>query len=275
MLDIVGLPVQSLVKKYGKPVRVETSEYGFQWHVYSRNLKKLLVAGVESGIVVAAYSNSKSLAFRSIRFGASKSAVRKALGVPLSYVRRDSTVFILNEPDKKDYIELGEHFAIVFYDMLKGGGVTAMLVVPKEAEINMLIDRPQLSGAALTAYQRLSMDLVNAARARAGLGKLASDAKLVKLAAARCADMRDRNYFSHITPEGKTPFDLARAAGIRFKSMGENIAYGNHSAILAHESFMNSKGHKDNILKKVYKKIGTAAAAGGARYLLLAQEFIR
>lgn len=275
MLDIIGLPVQSLTKKLGKPMRLEASGYGFQWHVYGKNLKKYLLAGVDSGIVVAAYSNSKQLAFRGIRFNAARDAVRASLGKPLAHIRRDNVVYIINEADRKDYFDIGGHFAVVFYDILAGKGVTSMLIVPKAAEISALIDRAPLSAEALQAYQRISADLVNAARARAGLGKLAADTRLGKLAAARTADMRDRDYFSHVNPDKKNPFDLARAAGIRFKSMGENIAYGHHSPIFAHESFMNSTGHRNNILKKVYRKLGTGVAAGGSRYVLLAQEFIR
>jgi hypothetical protein len=275
MLDILGLPVASVIKKNGKPSRIEPSEYGFQWYVFSRNYKKYLLAGIASGIVVAAYSNSKSLSYKGVKFNAARAAVRSALGKPLAYIRTDKLVYILNDADRRDYIDMGDRFAVVFYDMLKGGGVTAMLIVPKDAETAALTARPALPAEVAAAYGRVSADLVNASRARFGLKKLAADAKLARFATSRCADMRDRNYFDHITPDRKSPFDLARGAGIRFKSMGENIAYGNYNAILAHESFMNSKGHRDNILKKAYRKIGTGAAYGGTRYVILAQEFIR
>jgi ABC-type multidrug transport system fused ATPase/permease subunit len=55
----------------------------------------------------------------------------------------------------------------------------------------------------------------------------------------------------------------------------ENIAYGNHNAIFAHESFMNSAGHRSNILKSNYSYVGTGTAYGSSRYVLLSVEFMR
>ncbi len=273
MLDIVGMPIKDYIKKYGKPTRIERNEYGFYWYVYAKDYNKFLLVGVAGVTVVGAYSNSIYLSYRGIKQNAAKAAVRAILGTPLKYIRRDNLVHILNDADQKDYFEAGDKFIIVFYDILKGGGVTGILVVPKAAETRMLLDRPALDDKAVLCYQRISLDLVNAVRVRNGLKTLTADAKSTRLAVSRSKDMRDRNYFSHYTPEGKSPFDQARKLGIKFKHMGENISFGNHNAIFCHESFMNSAGHRAIILKAAYKKIGVGVAAGGDRYVLVAQEF--
>lgn len=273
MLDILGMPIKDYIKKYGKPSRIEHNEYGFYWYVYAKDYRKYLLVGVAGVTVVGAYSNSAHLQYRGIKPGATKDTVRAVLGTPLKYIRRDNMIHIISEAAQKDYFEAGDRYVVVFYDMAKGGGVTSILVVPKAKETNALIDRPPLDAKAQLAYQRISLDLVNSIRIRNGLKKLAADAKNTRLATARCKDMRDRDYFSHFTPEGLSPFDQARKMGIRFKSMGENIAFGNHTAIFCHEQLMNSAGHRAIILKPSYTKLGVGVAYGGTRYVIVTQEF--
>ena len=100
------------------------------------------------------------------------------------------------------------------------------------------------------------MDLINSVRVRSGLKALAVDSMDTELAASRSKDMRDRNYFSHYTPENVSPADQARKMGIKYTSLGENIAYGEHNAIFAHEAFMDSPEHRSNVLMAKYTKIG-------------------
>ena len=68
--------------------------------------------------------------------------------------------------------------------------------------------------------------------------------------------MIDRNFFAHNTPDGQTPFDRMKAAGISYSSAGENIAAGQSSPQNVMDSWMNSPGHKENIMNNRFKKIG-------------------
>jgi uncharacterized protein YkwD len=121
------------------------------------------------------------------------------------------------------------------------------------------------------------VDLINSIRVRSGLKKLAVNSLDAQLAVSRSTDMRDRDYFSHYTPapENLSPSDQAKSMGIKYSSLGENIAYGDHNAILAHEAFMNSAGHRSNVLKAKYTKIGAGVACGGSRYVLLTDIFTK
>ncbi|MGY1692233.1 CAP domain-containing protein [Geodermatophilus sp. SYSU D01105] len=103
--------------------------------------------------------------------------------------------------------------------------------------------------------------LVNEARADAGCAPLAADGALAAVARAHSADMRDRDYFSHTTPEGLSPFDRAEQAGVDH-ARAENIAYGQPDAAAVMEDWMNSSGHRANILDCELTTLGVGVAEG-------------
>ena len=85
--------------------------------------------------------------------------------------------------------------------------------------------------------------------------------------------MIDRNFFAHNTPDGQTPFDRMKAAGISYSSAGENIAAGQSSPQNVMDSWMNSPGHRKNILNRDFEYIGVGLARGGSYGIYWAQEF--
>ncbi|MEU1184715.1 CAP domain-containing protein [Streptomyces sp. NPDC005820] len=107
------------------------------------------------------------------------------------------------------------------------------------------------------------VDLTNRERTRAGLRPLAVDARLATAAQAHCADMVARAFYSHTSPEGTQPWDRAAAAGSTRRTIGENIACGQRSAAEVVEGWMNSPGHRANILKPAFTHIGVGYAGGG------------
>ena len=107
------------------------------------------------------------------------------------------------------------------------------------------------------------VDLTNRERAGAGLPPLASDALLTTAAQAHSADMVARAFYSHTSPEGSQPWDRAAAAGARRRSIGENIACGQRSPAEVVDGWMNSPGHRANILKPDFTHIGIGFAGGG------------
>jgi len=105
------------------------------------------------------------------------------------------------------------------------------------------------------------LTLVNEARATAGCRPVVADAALATVARAHSADMRDRDYFSHTSPEGLSPFDRARAAGVAY-ARAENIAYGQRDAAAVMQAWMGSAGHRANILDCALTKLGVGVAEG-------------
>ncbi|WP_282083643.1 CAP domain-containing protein [Streptomyces tendae] len=107
------------------------------------------------------------------------------------------------------------------------------------------------------------VDLTNRERAAAGLPALAVDARLTTAAQAHSADMVARDFYSHTDPDGGKPWDRAAAAGAARRTVGENIACGQRSPADVVEGWMNSPGHRANILKSDFTRIGVGLAGGG------------
>jgi len=120
--------------------------------------------------------------------------------------------------------------------------------------------------------EKQMLDLVNQERQAAGINQLAADPELTEVARRHSADMFARGYFAHDTPEGLTPFDRMRAANVRFLTAGENLALAPTLSV-AHTGLMNSPGHRANILRKEFGRVGIGIMDGGMRGLMVSQEF--
>lgn len=120
---------------------------------------------------------------------------------------------------------------------------------------------------------RAVLNLVNQERSRAGLSALSLDKRLNTAAQKKAEDMRNNNYFDHQSPTLGSPFDLMRSEGINYTTAGENIAAGQQSAKAVMESWMNSSGHRANILNKNYKHLGVGFCTGGRYGTYWVQEF--
>ncbi|WP_367325433.1 CAP domain-containing protein [Streptomyces sp. HUAS ZL42] len=107
------------------------------------------------------------------------------------------------------------------------------------------------------------VDLTNRERTRAGLRPLAPDPLLARAAQAHSADMVARSFYSHTSPEGSRPWDRAAAAGSARRTIGENIACGQRSPAEVVDGWMNSPGHRANILNPGFTHIGVGFAGGG------------
>ena len=126
-----------------------------------------------------------------------------------------------------------------------------------------------------SAWQYEVLFLTNLERANAGLPSLVWSVELARLAEAHCADMADRGFFAHVTPEGVTPLDRARAAGIEFTGIAENIAAGQPDPSSVVQSWMNSPNHRANIMDPNLTELGIAYVRGGRYGIYWAQEFIK
>ncbi|GAA2107818.1 CAP domain-containing protein [Actinomadura alba] len=126
-------------------------------------------------------------------------------------------------------------------------------------------------GLARTASEVIS--LTNAERAEARLRPLAADPRLASAAQAHSADMVARGFYSHTSPEGGEPWDRAAAAGCTHRGIGENIACGQRSPAEVVQGWMNSPGHRANILKPDFTHIGIGFVGGGRRATYWTQLF--
>ena len=108
--------------------------------------------------------------------------------------------------------------------------------------------------------------LVNQARAEKGLSALSLNDSLSAVAQKKAEDMKNNNYFSHTSPTYGSPFDMIKNAGISYKSAGENIAMGQKTAEAVFNAWMNSSGHRANILSSKFTQMGIGVTDGSTRY---------
>lgn len=125
-----------------------------------------------------------------------------------------------------------------------------------------VLNIPQVSQA-VRAYEQEVVRLVNAQRAQNGLKPLAENWELSRVARYKSADMASRRYFSHESPTYGSPYQMMRSFGISFRSAGENIAYGQRTPAAVVGAWMNSSGHRANILSSSYTQIGVGYQEAG------------
>lgn len=125
--------------------------------------------------------------------------------------------------------------------------------------------------SALSAYEQKVVDLTNQERAKNGLPALKIDSALSKMAHEKSRDMSANGYFSHTSPTYGSPFDMMKKYGITYHYAGENIAMGQQTPEEVVKAWMNSQGHRENILNPNYNYIGVGYVSQGNYWT---QEFI-
>ena len=125
-----------------------------------------------------------------------------------------------------------------------------------------VLNIPQLSDTVLQ-YESEVIRLVNEIRVQNGLKALTTNWELSRVARYKSEDMVKNRYFSHNSPTYGTPFQMMRSFGLSYQTAGENIAYGQRTPAAVVDAWMNSSGHRANILNSSYTQIGVGYCASG------------
>ncbi|WP_062046579.1 CAP domain-containing protein [Bacillus sp. JCM 19034] len=123
-------------------------------------------------------------------------------------------------------------------------------------------EAPQQTEGISTIEQQV-IDLTNQERRNQGLSELQADSSLSQVAREKSKDMQQNSYFSHTSPTYGSPFDMMRDFGISYRSAGENIAQGQRSAQEVVQAWMDSQGHRENIMNPDYTHIGVGYVEQG------------
>jgi uncharacterized YkwD family protein/spore coat assembly protein SafA len=129
--------------------------------------------------------------------------------------------------------------------------------------------------ASVKSIELKVVELVNKVRAQHGLQILTNNWQLERVARFKSADMMNKNYFSHTSPTYGSPFTMMENFGIRFSAAGENIAMGQRTPEQVMNDWMNSPGHRANILSPNYNQIGVGLAQDGGGRTYWTQMFIK
>jgi len=154
-------------------------------------------------------------------------------------------------------------------------GISELIAAnPQVSNINLIYPGQKLNIPTqdqIKEYEQEVIRLVNVERTKQGLKELKYDWELARVARYKSEDMRDNNYFSHNSPVYGSPFDMMKNFGINYKAAGENIAKGQSTPEQVVKAWMNSSGHRANILSTKFTHIGVGYAKNGH---IWTQQFI-
>lgn len=123
--------------------------------------------------------------------------------------------------------------------------------------------QPTQSSSSVSAYEKKVVELTNVERAKQGLAPLTLDTELSKVARTKSQDMKNKNYFDHNSPTYGSPFDMMKSFGISYRAAGENIAMGQTTPEQVVQAWMDSPGHRANIMNSSFTHIGVGYVASG------------
>lgn len=132
------------------------------------------------------------------------------------------------------------------------------LNIPGSTSTNAGTKTPVTSAPSQSTFASQVVNLVNQERSKAGLRPLTSNSALTAMALDKAKDMYNNGYFDHTSPTYGSPFDMMSKYGIRFSYAGENIAKGQQTPEAVMKAWMNSTGHRQNILSPNFTQIGVA-----------------
>src|SRR5690606_39240036 len=164
-------------------------------------------------------------------------------------------------------------FIKFFYDNFQSGIIAGIRIVESETELALRSFYGPPRDRLRESFERQSFELANAARAQRGLDLFAWNDPLTGVARRHREHLAARDFFDHVNPDGEMPWDRLEAAGIPFRAAGESIAAGQSDAIEAHHAWMNSEGHRRNILSDL-RALGVGVAFGGDYSVYYTQNFI-
>lgn len=248
------------------------NEYGLHWKVRDLDYKNLELYSDLNGEVVAEYSTRTNFEKYGVKIGDTKEDALRLLGKELGYIatKDRSQYYRPSRSGESLFYEMNGEYVVYYYDLYDNNKIRSIQWVKKEVEESKGGEYGLPSKELRKGFEDLTVLLINQTRMAEGLDPLLQRNDITPIARAHSEDMVANNFYSHVNLKGESPQDRVRNAGFQDLGTGENIFMGPASAIVAHEGFMNSKGHRDNILRPGYDyvSVGVAfnTATGGTPY---------
>lgn len=246
----IGDREAAVLAALGEPDRRDPAAGGYTWFVYNSDYAAFAQIGVSGGRVVALFSNADVWSESDgIRSGASVETVAAHAGVGERELRNK---------EKHVYEKDGQRITL-YLDRHAEGRVEGVLV--EDARGAGLEKGAPATADLVSVYERQIFDLANVFRLKNGLSVLEWHDTVADAARKHSEDMASRGYFDHESPEGHSPGDRLRAVGLaKYAAYAENIAAGYRDAFEAHNGWINSSGHRENLLMKELETLGVGAA---------------
>lgn len=258
----LGSHKNEVEKLLGSPRRVSHNEYNHKWYTYHQHYNKFVsVIYDDNHHVVGLYTNQNLISSSiGVKYGTPKETVQQKLGTPLKKILKGNVYYQIDSQGEYDIYFIDDSYVTIFYDIHNNYTVTAILMIDENLEKQKKDYYGEPRKQLVTGFEYQLFDLTNAARVRHGLKPVKWDEFARATARKHSEDMAKNNFFGHTNLKGQSPFDRMKEDKLVFKMAGENLAYGQMNSIYAHEGLMNSKGHRENILKPEYEYLGVGVA---------------
>lgn len=279
----IGDSTNVVTKVLGEPDRKEKSAYGYIWWIYNRSLTDYVQVGVKDNRVVTIYSNAPTWTYQRVAVGTPITDVKKLFSLePVVVFSYDDVKYSFNVSESFDgekYLIIEDDLAVEIYvdkhandtvssirfsdlqTLLTIGGYSVSMSYYGNPPANKA---PVLSQADQESVDRANelqiFDLVNVVRLRNGLPILQWHEQAANVARSHTTDMLEAQFFSHVSPRNGQLSDRFEKAAIPYRLIGENIAYGQRDAIDVHEGWLNSIGHRENVLHETFQLLGVGAS---------------
>lgn len=243
----IGDRADKLASLLGKPARVLAGEADSQWHIYHKDSRNFAMYGVAGGTVSAMYTMIPDLWHSA-----------SALRLGMTFGEAISAGGLTGSPNNDEYQYSRDGVqTTLFLDSHDRNKLIGVLVESAD------LQRPSntsLSSAVLSDMELLLFELASAERVKRGVSPLIWDAKAAASARGHSKDMVARKFFRHENPDGASPFVRMKAQGITYGNAAENIAEGYADSLRAHYGWINSEGHRLNVLNDKLQRLGTGIA---------------
>ncbi|ABX40832.1 CAP domain-containing protein [Lachnoclostridium phytofermentans] len=250
----IGDSKSDVVSAFGSPNRTDDTEYNYDFMVYNDNYKKFMMIAIADSKVVGWYTDSTDFSYQGLSTSSKVSSINSVFGKSSSL---SDTISISDSGNKITF----------FMDSIGDGTIDGISVFDNS------VSKGSTSKTVLKAWEKEILDLTNSFRARNGLSALSWSDAAGTSARLHSEDMAKNNYFNHTGLDGSSPGDRMKAQGISYRSNGENIIGGYGNALFSSNGWMNSSGHRSNMLNKGFTYLGVGYALGGSYGNYATQNF--
>lgn len=271
---LLGGETESLLAQFGEPARMEPSAYDYEWWIYNQNLKNYVQFGVLNHKIVTIYVAGENVDISPFRISEKYNDIYAQY--PFSYEvalerSNSSYQFELSESElnEQPLITLKNGWAQLYFDkftrQLSGIRYMDEETLLKQRPYQLVYAGQLLEPSALPperlvqveqANAKQILDLTNVIRLRHQLPLLSWDEQTAQVAYLHSKDMKESNYFAHQSPTYGTLGDRLNKGRVPFRAAGENIASNYADGIAAVQGWLNSEGHRKNVLNSQFTGLG-------------------
>ncbi|MNO14992.1 S-layer protein precursor [compost metagenome] len=248
----IGDSESQVIRQLGEPNRKDRLNSKMEWYIYNRDYSKYVQVGIMDKKVVALFSNGTGWSFGGVSYDKGLSDLKAwADGLWGDNKQVDDHVVY--------YLPRGLQIKL-FTDAHEDGRVDGVFVT-SDNNFDYIFGMDVIEDT-LKSYELEVLDLTNTFRVSKGLQALTWNDQAAEAARLHSEDMAKRSFFDHTNPDGKSPGDRMAAQGLTsYRTWGENIAAGYTDAIDAHYGWVNSAGHRKNLLNSNYTWLGVGVKA--------------